>query len=420
MKNKLAIEWKQNGISLLLFGKAGNLKLDSLRENETIKNCPVKGVFETILVLPRSEVLQKEMLLSGVSHSREDLEARLAQLLPYSPKEMAYSLAIHSSLPSEPSKGLLYAIPEQKINGILEVLKQAGLSVDEVVSEDQVLFWQLRDKAVSGPILIFDRTPERVLFLVIKKNAILLSSVYQEEEDLKSIFSEASFSLLESGTKPVRGYVSGSMDADEILRTFGIPVERLEPEFFDGVPVSFVLSAAKKWGSNPVISLLPTEQKLRKRVRNRQRLLTSAVAAFGAFLVCFSLLAASHLVFLAHKKSLLEKENAKLAPAVLELRQISLSLQAAKKAEYSKRRLLSFVRELAERVPASVRLKEFQMEGNSIVFQAESPSHGLLTETVQILEKMEGVREVKLEHARLRKRLNHDFFDFEVTARWQD
>ncbi len=77
------------------------------------------------------------------------------------------------------------------------------------------------------------------------------------------------------------------------------------------------------------------------------------------------------------------------------------------------------MQELAERLPGSVRLKELQAEGKSIVFQGESPSHALLTEAMQVLDKMDGVKEAKLEHARLRKRLNQDFFEFEVTAQWQ-
>ena len=37
----------------------------------------------------------------------------------------------------------------------------------------------------------------------------------------------------------------------------------------------------------------------------------------------------------------------------------------------------------------------------------------------QVFEKIEGIKESKLGHAKLRKRMNQDFFDFEISARWQ-
>ena len=394
-KNRRAITWKPDG------------------QYESILLEPSNKTEQTILVIPRSEVIQKEMVLTQMDGVRENLEAKIAQLLPYSPKEMAYSLAVDSS------RGLLYAIPDQKIKEMLAFLAKSGLTIDEVVSEDQTLFWFFQDKAASGPVIVFDRTSERTLFLAFKENAILLSRAYSPEEEFKNILSEISFSLLESGIKPVKAFVSGSVDQQEIAKALEIPVEMFETEKLGGTSVSSVLLGAKKWGAYPVISLLPSDEKIQKRMRNKDRLLKESIIALGLMLLCFSFFAVSHLIFSQHKKILLTQEVAKLAPAASEIHHITDSLAKIHAAKYSKEKILLLLQELSGRLPSSVRLKELQVEGGNIVFQGESPSHALLTETVQVLEKIEGVKEAKLEHARLRKRLNQDFFDFEVTAQWQ-
>ena len=417
-KPRLAVAWRPDGLFLFLYEGARNIKCGRVTGEKTQEFLGRSAPSQTILVLPRSEVLQKEVAFAGPGGQGEDLEAKLSQLLPYSPKEMAYSLAVDPSESGVPSKGLLYAIPEEKINRILGSLERSGIAVAEVVSEDQTLFWLFQDKAQGGPILVFDQTDDRTLFLALKENAILLSRTYPREEMFKNVLSEASFALLEAGIKPLRAFVSGSI-REEDAGALGIPIERFKPEEAGGVLIPAALSGAKKWGDSQAISLLPSERKLRDRAKMRNRFLKESLATFGLFIVCFTVLVASHLLFLKSKKSLLEKGSRKLASTVLEVRRMTASLAASHEAQRSKERLLSLLRELSDRAPSSIRLKELQVEDKSIVFQGESPSHTLLTETVQAFEKVQGVQEVKLEHARLRKRLNQDFFDFEVSARWQ-
>jgi len=421
----LAVTWNPDNISLLLFSPSGNSKYETFAVSQSDIASKIKEFFgkcvpaESILIIPRSEVLQKEMAFTRAESQRADIESQLTQLLPYAAKEMAYSIALDSTSEAQPSKGLLYAIPQEKIRKILALLEGLGISIDEVVSEDQALFWLFRDKAVPGPVLVFDQDSERTLFLALKENSILLSRTYPYEEPLKNVLSEVSFSLLESGVKPVRAFVSERI-SEEVSGVLGLPVESFKAEAFEGKYVSSALSGAKARGALPPISLLPNERKIQKRGQRQNRLLKEGLAVFGLFIICFTLFSASHLFILKSKKAMLENESRKIAPAVAEVRQMSASLDAVHEAERSKERLLSLLREFARRVPSSIRLKELQIEGRSIVFQGESSSHALLTETVQVFEKIEGVKEAKLEHARLRKRLNQDFFDFEVTARWQD
>ncbi len=378
MKNRRAIIWRGEG------------------QYQSVPLEPSNKTEQTLLVIPRSEVLQKEMALSAVDN--------LAQLLPYSPKDMAYSLA------ASDSRALLYAIPEEKIKRILEHLERNGVSVDEVVSEDQALFWFFRDRAAGGTMLVIDANMDRTLFLAMTQDAIILSRTYAPEEAIKNVLSEVSFWLLESGTRPARLFVS-SPSMQEAAAGLDIPI--------DVCPMDMP-SAAKCWGSHACISLLPSQRKIQKWRHAQNKRVKQALFFLGLFTVCFSLLLSAHLFLLKAKKTSLEKESAGMATAISEVRRISASLEAVNEAECSKARLLLLLKELAERSPSIIRLKELQMQDKNIVFQGESPSHALLTEMVQVFEKIDGVKDSKLEHARLRKRINQDFFDFEVSARWQN
>jgi hypothetical protein len=160
--------------------------------------------------------------------------------------------------------------------------------------------------------------------------------------------------------------------------------------------------------------------KSEKSKRNRKLLIQEGILAFSLFLASLTFFGAAHLFFLGQKAEKLEKELANLTPQVAEVREIARSLHQIEDARNSKERLLTFIKDIAEHVPASIRLKEFQAAGGDIVFQGESPSHMLLSETVQAFEKSQRIGGVKLEHTRLRKRLNQDYFEFEVTAKWKN
>ena len=410
---KLAIGWGVDNTSLLLFNGSENIKYSVLPSSKAVNLSACKA----ILVIPRSEVLQKEMALTKADR-KSDLEAKLAQLLPYSPKDMAYSLAFDSPDGEMPAKGLLYAIPDEKIKRVLADLERSGVVIDEVVSEDQTLYWFFKDKATHGPILIFDQSPHRTLFLALKNSAILLSRVYPSGEILSNVLSEISFCLLESGIKPTKAYILGSIEAEEISKVLEIPAESFKGEEYEGLGIPPSLLGAKNWSVNVPISLLPSERKYQKKVSQQNLQLKQVLAAFGLFIFCLLLMAAAHIFFLKMKKSMIQKESSRIEAEVFEVRRMKSSLSIVHEAERSKERLLLLMKELAVAAPTSVRLKELQIEDKGIIFQGESPSHSLLAETVQVFEKTNGVSEVKLEHARLRKRLNKEFVDFEVTARW--
>ena len=179
----------------------------------------------------------------------------------------------------------------------MDILGRSGLVVDDVVSEDQPLYWTFKNRVAMGPVLVFDRTSERTLILALKENAILLSKTYPAEESVKNILSEVSFLLLESGLKPARAIVTGTITEEDIAGILEIPVETYQTENLGGAPLPAALVGAKRWGTCAPISLLPNAQKIRTRILKRRQMLKETAAVFVLFLVCVSLALFSHLFF---------------------------------------------------------------------------------------------------------------------------
>lgn len=375
---------------------------------------------EALLLMPRSEVLQRKMMFSRTESGLTNLESGLEKYLPYAPKDMAYSIALDGTDTAAPqTSALLYAMPDQKIKEIMARLQKLGLKVGEVVSEDQALFWLFQNKAADGNTLVIDIAPERALFLALNKNTICLSNTYPSQEDMKSALQEMSFSLLEAGIKITSAIACGQVDKDEIARLLGVPVQSFESERIGEMPVPAVIAGVRERGGRAAISLLPSSQKIQNRLKIESRRTKQAALMLGLFIFSCLIFHATHWMLLSHKKNLIMQESQKLSSSVLEVRKMRSDLDAIKNAQRSKVRLLIFLKSLADRVPAAVRMKEMQIDDPSIVVQGESPSHAVLTQAVQEMEKMDGLQEVKLEHARLRKKLNQDYFEFEITARWK-
>ncbi len=407
-KKKLAVFWQGGKPEYFLFDKSKIIRLHSLRG---IKPS------ETLLVIGRSGVIQKEMQLLVQGSLREGFENALNEILP-SHKEMAYgSLAWGGS--AREGKGLLYAIPEKKIREILEILTQAGISVDEIVTEDQCLSWFFQKRILgSGPVLVIDKTNDRTLFVVIKEKNAAFSGAYPlDHEAYRNAFSEISFSLLQMGLKPEKIILSGMNDEEKIKAGtfFQAPIEIQEGGEFQ----ASVLGAGQ-WKEFPAASLLPKEVKLLKWTQNQSRRFKNFVSAAAIFSAVLVLSAVSHSFFLSRKNSAIEKEAQKLMPEASRLRLIAVSLNKIHQAENSKVRILQLFSDLAQGVSPSIRLKELQVNEKDIVLEGESPSHTLVSDTAQSFEKLKMLTGVKIEHTRMRKRLNQDYLEFEISAKWKE
>ena len=158
--------------------------------------------------------------------------------------------------------------------------------------------------------------------------------------------------------------------------------------------------------------------KIRRWQETQRAAVREAAAAFGVFLSVSLVFAFMHTHFLKNRNLAIEKNSRQLAGEARGVREMADSLAKIHRSARSKHRLLIFLNHLAEQVPGSIRLKEIQIEENSFVFRGESPSQVFLTQTVQVFEANREISEIKLEHTRLRKRLNREFFEFEVSGKW--
>ncbi len=432
-KPRLVIEWQNGHLLLALLQKFEIIKSESILLREalddslaaTVRNFSSQSCsLETLLIIPRSEVLQKEITFSGTLS--ETLENKLSQqLAPHSPKEMAYGMALEESFGS--SKGLLYAIPEKRLNEILDFLARVGITVDDVVSEDQCLSWQISTKSVQCiqstevPLLMIHETGERTLFVAIQKKRIIFSRAYaSENENIESILSDMSFRLLEAGFKPEKLFFSqvSHEQAQQIAGSFKVLAEHIEPIYFANKPISPTLSGARYWGTAPLISLLPSEKKIQKWAREQKKMFREWLLSLMLLLFTFSFMGVCHITLLKQKTASLEKEISDLGPKTVKIKQIQDSLETLSQAEDSKERVLDFVKELSEGLSTDIRLKELQMD-HDIVFRGDSPTYNQITETIKTFEESPLLKEVKLEHTRSRKRLTQDFFEFEISAKWE-
>lgn len=423
----LAADWRPGALSLLLFDRTGNLRyeriaLDQPAAAEAIKKfIPASGVSKAILSIPRSEVLQKEIDLGGEDAGRDALQKQVCRLLPCPPAEMSYAVAVDTPKEGGVSRGLLYAIPETRLKDTLAFFSQAGIELDEIVSEDQALCWLLHDKAADTPVLLLDRMPGRTLALAVRGQAIVMSQSFEAGERPDNMLREIALLLLKSGHKPRRIYRSGNLTTEEIheiRQAFDLEPEALPDETAGDRPIPALFSGLKKWNARPAVSLLPNRLKLRRNERVKNRLWSECLMALGLWIAVWTFLASCHLFLLNQRTSELKEESVRIAAAVSELRDKAATLDAVTAAAMSRNKFLSLIRELGVPARQSIHLKEFRWERGRIMLRGEAPSDALLADALQSWGKIEGVSEAKLERVQSRRRMGREFFDFEATGRW--
>lgn len=367
---------------------------------------------QTCLVLPRSGVIQKELHWAPSLGLKEGIETSLRQDLP-SHQEMSCGIALGRA--ENGARALVYAVPIKKIEESLKFLSALGLKPDEIVAEDQALFWSLREKTGPEPVLAVERALSGFLFCVLNENGILLSfSCPDGDEEFNETVSDLSFSLLEKGIKPVKIMLSRHLSGDKrgmLLETFQLPHETAEKRN--------ILGGTAELPESVPASLLTPELKKARHLKIKARNWKRLAAAFSFFLAAGILSACFHLVFLESKQNRIKAEAGRLSNESGEIIQISKKLGKVREAQASKEKTLELLKSLASGLPAGIRFQEIQTDDSGLVLRAESPNHGLSTETVQILEKNTLLSTVRLEHTRLRKRLNQDLIEFEVSAKWK-
>lgn len=378
---------------------------------------PKPEKIKPLLILSRSKVLQKEILLApNASRSLKDkIEERLRELLPLPSHQMAYAI----SLPEVPMKtpGLLFAIPEKRINEILEFLSRVGLFPDDIVTEDQTLAWF---QSEEEPCLILDWDGARLLCVFAQDGQLRFSRSYAQisTEDFQDKWDEISFLLLETGLKPQKVALSGDWETawqNAIRRHFLLPVTQWETK--GDLPA--VIAGANRCAQFKVASLLPSSKKIEKVYGQRKRDLSRLFLAGAIFIFAIVF---SFGIFALKQVWDSKREEGRLKALRLEtvsVRKIETSLQQWSEAQASKVRWLDFLKSLNAKMPAGIKVQELEIENQGFLFRAESSTHAQIGDCLQSLSGLPEVARVQMTHTRLRRRLNQDFFEFEVTGNWK-
>jgi predicted ABC-type transport system involved in lysophospholipase L1 biosynthesis ATPase subunit len=104
---------------------------------------------------------------------------------------------------------------------------------------------------------------------------------------------------------------------------------------------------------------------------------------------------------------------------VEETQTLSRSLALVQSSQSSKEKILLLLKGLSEKMPSRIHLIELRLEEKDFYLKAESPTHGLASEAVEMVSGLGLLEEVKLGQTRLLKRLNEDTFEFEITGKWK-
>jgi hypothetical protein len=380
-----------------------------------------KKPYPTCLVLSRADVLQKELAVTPGENGGFELERKLKEALPYNTREMAYGLLLGEA---QSGRGLIMALPEKQIHSKLVFLENLGLSVDEVITEDQALSWLIVSERSQNPALIFDQNEDRLLVLLMQGTRLYLSRVFDRASDSSSVsdlLSEISLSLLEYSYKPEKIFLSGLWDPNveaEINKYFLISSERLSvPEAGN---MQLPLFAALDFDKRRVLSLLPNQQKIKRWKKQRDKLYRETALAAACLVSVLIAAFGVHTGIQQAKLHDLDKQISGFVPAVKGIQEMVSELNKLRETTSSKGQILEFLKELNIKAPSALHFGEMRIEGDDFYFKAESSSHAAITEMVQVFEKMGFVQNARLENTRLRKKLNEDFYEFEIVGKWKN
>lgn len=382
-----------------------------------------KGPF--ILVLPRSMALQRSFEFE--SREPEAFQQKLQEVLPYRLDEMAYAAAQESS-GSDSSSVTLVSMPEKSVKDHLFFLAQLGFEhVDEIVTEDQGLWWIARSLHPNKRVLALDLQPKKGVATFSQGNQLYFSRDYvcetpgSFEEVAEDFMRELSILLLECGKKPETLLLTGEVGPSlkgRLEAQFEMAAEAVvKPQAWNRIETSLFGVATKSHAF--ALSLLPKEKKIKKWQKSRVKLLTST----GILLLLFVLMMVGVFELQSLKlRRAVEKTQSKIAAIQPEIREVNQMLEDIEKRQRTSQRnaeLLELLTYLSLEIPDVITLREFRLDQGMLLLKGESPAYAYLTDVVGILENSKILSEVSLEHSRIRKRLSEDFFEFEVSGQWK-
>ncbi len=379
-------------------------KIKTFKGNEKKASC--------VLMLPRSSVLERrfDFEADGEADPNVRLREKIRQTLPMSLDEMGYGVAVEKG--ERGYQGTVLAIPLSSLKEILEILDEAGMAPDEIVTSDQALHWLAADKEVRTQ-LVLGLSEEEIEVLIMSRERILGFKVLHGEA--YEITRELNFLLLESGAKPEKVIFCGNRNTAlecEIERMFPSQCRRLDiPE-----KIPPALYGASLLNHHPIISLLPNERKIKKKEKERKKLRMETGLICGLFLLSCLIGVSLHRVQERAQQTRLEKEYQGLRPKLVKIgRQVSL-IELVRMQSRSNGTLLLLLKGLSREMPGEVILDELVGDETMVRIRGSSPSYSGVTGTSQALEKIEFLEPAHLEYARLKKKESRDFFEFEITA----
>lgn len=315
---------------------------------------------DVIAVIPRSDILQKDFSLAGSAKMsvKAELDLKLNTLLPFSIKEMAWGIWMEPQ--EETMEGVLMAAPEQKMKKALSFLNDLGLDLGniDIISEDQALLWAALNRKQTGPALLLDCNPARVLCVFFKNGRLVFSQTFPGFAE--DVLTELSLKMLESGVRPEKIFIAGNWtdeQSESLSRHFGSGPERL----FAAAEGAFApVEGAAMYGKFPCISLLPKEEKAERRRKFKKNTLFDIGLTAAALCFIFIFYQWSGLSQLNRTYQAVRTETDNVADESAEARKIIKSLDLVHDAQASKQHFLGLLKGLAEETPASIHLNEIR------------------------------------------------------------
>ncbi|OGW69578.1 MAG: hypothetical protein A2036_04305 [Omnitrophica bacterium GWA2_50_21] len=367
---------------------------------------------KVVLVLPRNLIIERRFDFETSENGDETniFFEKLKQSLPVSLDEMSYGFNIQTG--EKGVRGVLLATPLDPLRNILKNLSDAGILPDEVVSSDQGLLGLVREREKGTFLLLCAGEVESELLVISCGKLTAYRSFQRDDPQMEE---ELNYFLLEVGVKPEAILLCGLQDAvleKQISHIFSVSAERLSlPQ---NAPPA--LYGAACLDGNSLISLLPKEMKVEKLKKERKSLFTDMTMIFVllSMTVCLGLY--THKRFETERLQMITKRIAKLNPEFLKIEKTIAILQTFSLRTSENLVLLNLIKTISQDIPGEVILNEFDWNETGLRLRGTSASYSGVVGTTQALAKSDSLESAHLEYARLRKKVSHDFFEFEVSA----
>ena len=406
---KLFLMFRQKSLHALLSDGKKGLSYQNFSMRETSKESLSahlialrrEGAAETVLVLPREEILSQDFEASSESDSvKKEIRQKLEKSFPYRMDEMSYGVRLAEE--NGHVRGTVLVTTGERLAEAVGPIEAAGLKLEDVTTTDETLlgYYLSQKPDLSKRALLCDWNEAGLECLFIDREKVVFSRVFSSFS--QDLLREIGILTIDSGGCE-KIYICGKEDAsfDEALRNqFQVPLERWKSSTDTaGRVLPLALYGAAVTGRR-LVSLLPVERKIK---RNAEKKKAAMLAAAGAFVLC---VAAMGVLFFAHLKAMewkLARFDKKLETLGSEFQETGNKSDALKKADETFRansETLSLFKSFTEGMPARVRLSTFEMTKEQISFQGESPDNAAVAEALAVVKGLKGVADAKLEYSK--------------------